>query len=672
MQRQGVEQKLNDKERLIETQIKLMEIHCHDLQQVKTQIDRESKLISENLICNLSKIKLNSQANSLLKKGFSYAPMTQKLGKNTVSQGIEHVNEFIGRITRRLNAPTKQTLVSNNSNLNLNLKTEQPYLTRSKNPQPKVTPSLAQTMSKVMFLSNKLPSYKYTPNDLSNSIAVRLLKNRLTLTARNISLKYRTNLSTFEKSEFSKIYKMCKNKEIIIRKADKSQQIVLLDQIDYSNAIKKLLAVESNYIKIPFNEKFKTAAKIISTVKTLGVQLLSEQERNWLLSYTKNPKDRMFYGLPKTHKPKEKWDKIPPIRPICPDINTETCITGKLIAHYLSPLWLKIATYTKNSYDLVKLIESLKNIPNAAILLVADVDNLYPSLPIQETFKRVKRKLLAETTHSEIPGAEFVLKLLQIQLDNNCFCFENQYYKQIKGIPMGKAWAPIVASIYLDFWEQEILKKTEIKPLLFVRYIDDVFLVVNSKAEALNLINCFQTNDCNIKLSEFTVASTVNFLDLTLTLRNGLISYKIYTKPSHLRVLLDFSSAHSFSLKCSVVLSQLIRFYRLHSDLKEAGRAMFVFIKLMIIHRQLKPLVARAVWKRFLKWLRTPRQQVNERSEKFLNLALFMPNNTFTNPLKRSIEQFYASLQEKDQSKLGPLQIKQLAGRTLGRQLFFP
>jgi hypothetical protein len=36
-------------------------------------------------------------------------------------------------------------------------------------------------------------------------------------------------------------------------------------------------------------------------------------------------------------------------------------------------------------------------------------------------------------------------------------------------------------------------------------------------------------------------------------------SIQVYTKPSHLQVLLDFNSAHSYSLKCNVNLSQLIR-----------------------------------------------------------------------------------------------------------------
>ena len=64
-------------------------------------------------------------------------------------------------------------------------------------------------------------------------------------------------------------------------------------------------------------------------------------------------------------------------------------MTGKLIAYFLSPLMQSIASYLKNSYDLVSLFVKIPPLPEGAVLLVADIDNLYPNIPIREAFDRV-------------------------------------------------------------------------------------------------------------------------------------------------------------------------------------------------------------------------------------------------------------------------------------------
>jgi hypothetical protein len=334
-----------------------------------------------------------------------------------------------------------------------------------------------------------------------------------------------------------------------------------------------------------------------------------------------------------------------------------------------------IKSYVKNSYELVHLLEKLTSLPQQAVLLVADIDNLYPSLPIQATKQRVNSRLnLGDAIPRLASSPEHLISLLlEIQLENNCFTFNQKFYKQIKGIPMGKAWAPAVASIYLEQWESKILTDSQIVPLLYVRYIDDIFMVLNSRSDADVLIQFMQSADPHIKLSELTIASTVHFLDLNITIDGPRLTYSLYSKPSHLKVLIDFQSSHSFQLKRNVVLSQLIRTYRLHSDLQLAGESMYIFIQLMVKIRHLTCPTARKIWKNFIIWLTKQCQPTLGQAKSYENqrpLTLLVHNNSFSNPFKRIIGQFCDTLAISDQEKLQKILIKERAGLALGRSLF--
>ena len=138
-----------------------------------------------------------------------------------------------------------------------------------------------------------------------------------------------------------------------------------------------------------------------------------------------------------------------------------------------------------------------------------------------------------------------------------------------------------------------------------------------------------------------------------------------------MRVLLHFQSAHSHNLKCNVILSQLIRLYRLHSDLSQAGLAMYIFIKLMGKLRALKPHTARFIWRKFLNWLRRPPNETAPPLTYSGTLSLYLPNNTYHNPFQRAITNFLYSLSESDKVYLGKLRVIERSGRSIGASLFF-
>ena len=74
--------------------------------------------------------------------------------------------------------------------------------------------------------------------------------------------------------------------------------------------------------------------------------------------------------------------------------------------------------------------------------------------------------------------AAFVLK-------NNYFEFNGEVKHQISGTAIGTKFAPTYASIFIDEIETKFLDTQEFKPLIWFRYIDDVFFIWTHDKEKL-------------------------------------------------------------------------------------------------------------------------------------------------------------------------------------------
>ena len=64
------------------------------------------------------------------------------------------------------------------------------------------------------------------------------------------------------------------------------------------------------------------------------------------------------------------------------------------------------------------------------------------------------------------------------------FCVETIYfgmrsdiYLQEEGLAMGSAVSPVLANIYMEYFEQIALGSTSLKPSMWLRYVDDAFIL---------------------------------------------------------------------------------------------------------------------------------------------------------------------------------------------------
>ena len=154
--------------------------------------------------------------------------------------------------------------------------------------------------------------------------------------------------------------------------------------------------------------------------------------------------------------------------------------------------------------------------------------------------------------------AEFVLK-------NNYFEFDNKIKQQISGTAIGTKTAPPYACIFMSNLETKFLEGQHLQPLVWLRYIDDIFLIWTHGEESLKKF-LEDLNDFN-KYIKFTYEySAKNITFLKVGLKDGKITTDLHVKPTDRHQYLHFSSAHPNHTKRSLVFSQTLRMCRLCSN----------------------------------------------------------------------------------------------------------
>ena len=70
-------------------------------------------------------------------------------------------------------------------------------------------------------------------------------------------------------------------------------------------------------------------------------------------------------------------------------------------------------------------------------------------------------------------------------LKNNLFEHDKSVFKQLRGTAIGTKMAPPYAIIFMDSLEEDILSNSLLKPLVWWRYIDDIFIMWEHGEEEL-------------------------------------------------------------------------------------------------------------------------------------------------------------------------------------------
>ena len=119
---------------------------------------------------------------------------------------------------------------------------------------------------------------------------------------------------------------------------------------------------------------------------------------------------------------------------------------------------------------------------------------------------------------------------------------------------MGGSASPVIANLFMEHFESSALRNSPIKPKIWLRYVDDTFVILR-KTDTDAFFNHINSQNPHIKFtSEPEVDNHLAFLDTKITRKEGgSLDVTIYRKPTHTDQYLHFDSHHPVSHKLSVI-----------------------------------------------------------------------------------------------------------------------
>ena len=122
-----------------------------------------------------------------------------------------------------------------------------------------------------------------------------------------------------------------------------------------------------------------------------------------------------------------------------------------------------------------------------------DVSVLFTSIPVESAIQVIKNKLEQNTKLHErtFMSSNEIMELMEFCLCSTYFLSQDQFYEQTKGAVMGSPVSPVVANLYMEYFEHRTLTSAVNPPRLWKRYVDDTFVMLqqSQKDEFLQHIN---------------------------------------------------------------------------------------------------------------------------------------------------------------------------------------
>ncbi len=172
--------------------------------------------------------------------------------------------------------------------------------------------------------------------------------------------------------------------------------------------------------------------------------------------------------------------------------------------------------------------------------------------------------------------------MIKLILTLNNFSFNDENYLQIAGTAMGTRMAPSYACLFMGRFEKLYVHTYRLQPKVWLRYIDDIFLIwTHGKDELHSFITYLNNAHPTIKFTSEISETSVPFLDISISLKEGLLSTDLYSKPTDTHSYLLHNSSHSKACLNAIPYSQFLRVRRICSTeflfLKRAQEMAFYF-----------------------------------------------------------------------------------------------
>ena len=324
---------------------------------------------------------------------------------------------------------------------------------------------------------------------------------------------------------------------IRILPADKGGKVVAMDNSAYLEKANSLLSDTVTYRALLSNPVERVRREFKKNLLTLIASCPDAQICEQLMPRTSNLS--YFHAIPKIHK-----DNIP-LRPIVSNIGSVNRPLSKWISKYTSPY---IGTFSpshiRNSLEFTsKLSELSGEVDVTRLKMVSfDVASLFTNVPVEEVLDFLVRKSDEGLFNTPVPIGIF-MDMVRLCVGSNFFEFEGRYFEQIFGVAMGNPISPILANLFMEYFETELLPSLSTRPKYWFRYIDDVFALVDEEFEIGSFLEELNALRPTIKFTaEYEINGKLPFLDTLVHRTGNIFKFSIYRKPTHSNMYLHYFS----------------------------------------------------------------------------------------------------------------------------------
>ena len=125
--------------------------------------------------------------------------------------------------------------------------------------------------------------------------------------------------------------------------------------------------------------------------------------------------------------------------------------------------------------------------------------------------------------------------------------FNSKFYNQIDGVAMASSLAPVLANIFMGFYDSKWLNEYNLdKPKFCLRYADDILAAFDEEQGSLDFLIFLYKRHPNIK---FTIEKQINyffaFLGVFISgINKQNLTLQTYHKSTYTGLLLNFNSFH--------------------------------------------------------------------------------------------------------------------------------
>ena len=197
--------------------------------------------------------------------------------------------------------------------------------------------------------------------------------------------------------------------------------------------------------------------------------------------------------------------------------------------------------------------------------------SLYTNIPQEEGIK-VVCKYYNDHYQPNLPIPTSTLRdLMKLILKENSFHFNGKHFLQTHGIAMGTKMAVAFSVIFMAHVEKQLLLSSPHKPIIWKRFIDDIFSVwTSSKQEIDSFINFANRFHTTIKFTCEMSSERAVFLDTEVFKGPRFASNKILDVQTHFKATetfqyTHFSSCHPLNVKKGFIKGETLRLLRTNS-----------------------------------------------------------------------------------------------------------